>query len=494
MIPKDDKIETDTEQRASPNKKVEDNQKSVQPKRIVRYFSFSGFFVILVFTIFLSLIISQQAKNMLLSENEDYANLVAKYLNRQVSQKFINVILSYGYTSVHLRERFQYELMDRLVRRSIHGFTIDRVNIYDFDGMIIYSTDPSLIGTTGQTSEAYKAALKGESTSTLITHPGRFGRFIRFGQTRILQTFSPIRREMSDGSEGYVMGVFEIHQDLTKDYAEIVNFQYLSIVTSLLVMTLLFIVLRQIVKRAEKIIEEHNAERRRFQEKLHQSERLASLGQMIAAVSHEVRNPLGIISSTAEILRDKLKQYEPNNQLSDVIVEESKRLNEIVTEFLDFARPKVPKITTASLKDILDKNLYYLSSELEREGIKVIRRYSGPVNIQADPDQLYQAFLNILLNAIQAMPDGGTIYIKTAGAAGQNGNMAEVVISDTGQGIEPETLDKIFNPFFTTKDKGSGLGLAIVKNIIQNHKGEIVIEPVASGGARVVIRLPVQQA
>ncbi|MBW2091044.1 MAG: two-component sensor histidine kinase [Deltaproteobacteria bacterium] len=490
MTQKKDNFETDTEQRASPSSPIEGGEDGAQSQRLVKYFSFTGFFAILIFTLFLSLFISQQAKNMLLSENEDYANLVAKYLNRQVSQKFINVILSYGYTSVHLGERFQYELMDKLVRRSIHGFMIDRVNIYDFDGMIIYSTEPVLIGTTGQDSEAYKNALNGKSTSTLITHSGRFG---GFGQTRTLQTFSPIRRELIDGTEGYVMGVFEIHQDLTEDYAEIVNFQYLSVVTSLLVMTLLFIVLRQIVKRADKIIEERNAERRRFQEKLHQSERLASLGQMIAAVSHEVRNPLGIISSTAEILRGKLKNYEPDNQLADVIVEESRRLNEIVTEFLDFARPKVPKITTTRLKDILDKNLSYLSSELEKHDIKVIRRYSGPVHIQADPDQLYQAFLNIFLNAIQAMPVGGMINVMTTGINGQNGHMAEVVISDTGEGIETENLGKIFNPFFTTKDTGSGLGLAIVKNIIQNHKGEIIIEPATDGGARVIIHLPVNQ-
>ncbi|MBW1709157.1 MAG: two-component sensor histidine kinase [Deltaproteobacteria bacterium] len=490
MTRKKDKPEPDTEQRASLNLAVEGGEDSAEPKRLVRYFSFTGFFAIIVFTLFLSLFISQQAKNMLLSDNEDYANLVAKYLNRQVSQKFINVILSYGYTSVRLREKFQFELMDRLVRRSIHGFKIDHVNIYDFDGMIIYSTNPNLIETTGQDSEAYKEALEGKSTSTLVTNQGRFG---GFGQTRILQTFSPIRRELFDGSEGYVMGVFEIHQDLTDDYAEIVNFQYISILVSLLVMSLLFLVLRQIVKRADKIIEERNAERRRFQEKLHQSERLANLGQMIAAVSHEVRNPLGIISSTAEILRGKLKQYEPDNQLADVIVEESRRLNEIVTEFLDFARPKVPKIATTSLKDVLDKNLYYLSSELEKFGIKVIRRYGGPALIEADPDQLYQAFLNIFLNAIQAMPDGGVINVRTTGVNGRHSNMAEVVISDTGQGIKPETLDKIFNPFFTTKDQGSGLGLSIVKNIITNHKGEIFIEPLHGEGARVIIHLPVKQ-
>lgn len=258
-------------------------------------------------------------------------------------------------------------------------------------------------------------------------------------------------------------------------------------------MVMLFFILRLIMKRADAIIDQRNNERRRLQEKLHQSEKLAGLGQMIAAVSHEIRNPLGIISSSAEILKNKMLEYEPNNQLSAVLVEESQRLNRIVTEFLDFARPQVPKFTPMSLGEILDKNLNFLSPEIERKGIIINKRYGGPVSIEADPDLLYRAFLNIFLNAIQAMPDAGYIHVRTTGMNGGREHRAKVIISDTGIGLEPDVVSFIFNPFFTTKNKGSGLGLAIVKNIIDSHHGDITIEPMEGGGTRVVIELPVKQ-
>ena len=297
---------------------------------------------------------------------------------------------------------------------------------------------------------------------------------------------------MVDGSRGYIMGVFEIYQDLTTDYAEITRFQYLSVMTSLLFGILLFLILRQIVTRADRIIEERNAEHRRLQEQLHQSEKLAGLGQMIAAVSHEIRNPLGIISSTAEILNRKIITYEPDNQLAGVIVEESRRLNGILTEFLDFARPQIPKITSVRLMDVLEKNLDFLAPELEKNQISINRRYGGPATIQADPDMLYRAFLNIFNNAMQAMPDGGEIDVHTTGVNSGRGEMAQVVIRDTGEGIKIEEQHLLFNPFFTTKNKGSGLGLAIVKSIIDNHQGEVFMESAEGGGARVIIRLPVR--
>ena len=482
--------ESGIEPGSGPRETTQDGQQNIQPFRLVKYFSFTGFFVILVFSLILSLFISQQAKNMLLKQSEDYARLVAENLNHQVFLQFtLPIVQLYG--RIRLREEVQYKHLDTVVRSTIHGFKVEKVNVYDFDGMIIYSTDKKLIQTKGQSSTQYKAALAGKPTHTLIVQPGLFG---GIGQIRTLQTFTPFRAEKAFvGSVGEVLAVFEISQDLTADYAKIIKFQYLSIVISLLLSILLFVVLRQIVKRADQIIEERNSEWRRLQERLHQSEKLATLGQMVAAVSHEIRNPLGIISSTAELLRGKLKKYEPDNQLADIIVEESGRLGGIVTEFLDFARPQEPKITPLSLQEIIKKNLTFLAPEIDRKGITVSQLYGGPASISADPDLLYRALLNIFLNAIQATPPEGRISVNTTGRNGRNGDMAIVTISDTGTGIQAEDLTMIFNPFFTTKDKGSGLGLAIVRNIIQSHRGDIFIEPIEGGGTRVEIHLPVDQ-
>ena len=166
-----------------------------------------------------------------------------------------------------------------------------------------------------------------------------------------------------------------------------------------------------------------------------------------------------------------MARYEPQNRLAQIIVEESNRLNEKVTEFLDFARPRTPNLRPCDLEATLNRGLELLAPEIDRLGIKVTREYQ--LNGQAlmvDQDLLYQAFLNILLNAIQAMPHGGHLTVSTT--PGPHGQGGEIRFQDDGEGIDPEALNKILNPFFTTKEKGSGLGLPIVKSIIEAHQGK----------------------
>jgi two-component system sensor histidine kinase HydH len=254
-------------------------------------------------------------------------------------------------------------------------------------------------------------------------------------------------------------------------------------------MGLLFLVLRQIVKQAEVILERRQEEQRALEAQLHHAERLATVGEMTAGVAHEVRNPLGIISSTAELLQNRLNRYEPDNRLAQIIVEETNRLNAKISEFLDFARPRDPNLQPCELKKVLDRSIELLDPEIERLHIAVTRDYEADGKIQAaDPSLLHQAFLNILLNAIQAMPDGGTLDVSVA--AGPNGQGTEIKFQDSGDGIDAETLKKVFNPFYTTKEKGSGLGLPIVKSIIESHQGTIKILSDLGQGTSVIIQLP----
>jgi len=188
-------------------------------------------------------------------------------------------------------------------------------------------------------------------------------------------------------------------------------------------------------------------------------------------------------------LRERLARYEPNNRLAQIIVEESNRLNEKVTEFLDFARPRIPNLRPCDLEATLNRSLEFLAPEIDRLGIKVTREYqlNGRV-LMLDQDLLHQAFLNILLNAIQAMPHGGHLTVSIL--PGPHGQGGEIRFADDGEGIEPEALNKILNPFFTTKEKGSGLGLPIVKSIIQAHQGSLEISSTAGVGTLITITLP----
>jgi len=477
-----------------PEADLDSGERSVQPFRLVKYFSLTGFVVILVFTLLLSILIAHQAKTLVLKKSEDYAHVLADNLNHQVFLQFVlPTVQVFG--RIRLKDPVQFERLDTVVRNTIHSFKIPKVNIIGVEGVILFSTDKELVGTESFNQKAFKAALNGQTTSVLITGSGEgLGGFER---TRWLQTYFPFRAEKRTlGAFGQVLGIFEIHQDLSDEYAEISKFQYLTIAISLIFTCLLFVILRKILGRAEGIIEQRSEERQRLEEKLHHSQRLASLGQMIAAVAHEIRNPLGIISSTAQILQGKIKAYEPSNRLAEVVVEESRRLNDIVTEFLDFARPQKPRPKSFRLEEILEKNLQFLAPAIEQGRIEIFRDYQGPEYIKGDPDLLYRAFLNVFLNAVQAMPEGGQIKISTLMPYGENGRnlgQVEVIVADTGVGIEPGTAENLFTPFFTTKNRGSGLGLAIVKNIVDGHKGQVSITPNRIKGTMVSIRLPINQ-
>ena len=160
-----------------------------------------------------------------------------------------------------------------------------------------------------------------------------------------------------------------------------------------------------------------------------------------------------------------------------------------MSEFLDFARPREPNLQPCELDKVLDRSIELLQPEIERLHVDVNRDYRTNGKLQAaDPSLLHQAFLNLLLNAIQAMPVGGSLNVSVTSSP--NGQGTEIRVRDTGDGIDPETLKKVFNPFYTTKEKGSGLGLPIVKSIIESHRGTIGIESSPDQGTAVIIKLP----
>lgn len=466
---------------------------SVKPFKLVKFFSFSSLVALLVFTFALSYIIAYRARNVLLKKSEEYALLLAENLNHQVFLHFIiPTVHSHGF--IKLREPDQFSLIDTVVRNTIHSFHINNVNIYDAaENVVSYSTDPSMIGRRDMGGMEYKMALRGKYSSQLVSR-GDDWIFLPGAEVeeKKLKTYIPFRHEkLLSWQRGPIMGVFEITQDLSSDYETIHRFQFMIILTSAATMTVLFLVLRLIVARADRIIYQRALEQRALEEQLHRTEKLASLGEMVAAVSHEIKNPLGIIQSTAEMLEKKVRTFDPQNRLASIIFVEANRLNRIVTEFLDFARPQNPSLTTCNIRDIIERNLVFLGSELEKADITVQTRFEEHPDIQCDPELLYRAFLNIFVNAMQAMPDGGNLSI-TVGSTGIAGEKIRIAISDTGTGVSPDISSKIFNPFFTTKNKGSGLGLAIVRNIIKDHGGTISMESEAGKGTTFFIDLPLR--
>lgn len=462
-------------------------QETGKPFKLVKYFFLSSFIVMLIFAISLTVIITQRSKATLLKKTETFALLLAENLNHQVFFSFV-LPIALQRKEVRLRNPEQFKQLDIIVQNTIYSFKIEKVNMYDPLNVIAYSTDQTLLGKKGVGGTDYKKAMIGQFTSRFISEdsfwppwPGGVT------PSRKLITTIPFRVEPITKASSQILGVFEITQDISKDYEDLVRDQYLIVLISVGLMALLYLIILFIVKQGELIMKRRAEEQKRLVGKLHQAERMATLGEMIASVSHEIKNPLGIIRSTADLLEKKVVQYDPQNQLASVIREEADRLNRIVSEFLDFARPQTPRFQPGQIEAVLRKNIQFLDLELQRRSVTVEEDFiPDPESVPVDQDLLYRAFLNILLNAIQAMPEGGKIKMKVR----HDPRKAEIEIADSGPGLAKEELTKVFKPFYTTKEKGSGLGLAIVKNIIEAHGGTIEVANSPVGGTAVLIALP----
>jgi signal transduction histidine kinase len=225
-------------------------------------------------------------------------------------------------------------------------------------------------------------------------------------------------------------------------------------------------------------------EKGRLEQELQRSSRLASLGHLTAGVAHEMRNPLGIIRGTAQLMAQEYKHIPGLAQDVGVILEQVDRQNRVIKELLDFARPAPPQMHPVDLNEVLKSVLLFSRIFLQQKQVELVTRFdAGIPPVLADAEKIKQVFLNLLLNAAEAMLEGGKVTIETGGIPGK------VVVSfrDTGPGISPSDLPHLFDPFFTTKSEGTGLGLAISHQIIALHGGTIEVLQGNSGAVFRVI-------
>ncbi len=229
------------------------------------------------------------------------------------------------------------------------------------------------------------------------------------------------------------------------------------------------------------------SEIRALESQLRRNERLAALGKMAAGVAHELRNPLSSIKGLAVLLKGKVGEDREGKQTADILVEEVERLNRSICELLDYTRPEKLEKTRVPLHSILDKARTLVSVDAEALGIDISLSSDETKGfVLVDEDKMNQVFLNLLLNSIQAMHDGGKLSIHIKEEAGA----VVCAIEDTGSGVSEENLSKVFDPYFTTKSDGTGLGLALSAKIVEEHGGSITLDNRESEGVQVAIRLP----
>lgn len=257
------------------------------------------------------------------------------------------------------------------------------------------------------------------------------------------------------------------------------------------------------LKEAQDRIIEEAETKLKLGRDLRQSEKLATIGQLASGLAHEIGTPLNIISGRVELAKRKLDDKEGVQKNLDIVIQQTERITKIIQRLLGFVRKKKPEQRNFNITALLETTLDFLDYEIQKQKVKVVRETEGPLPlVTGDPDQLQQVFLNIVLNAVQSMPGGGTLHLSASaqvtskeGLEDGQRRYVEVKVQDTGMGMEREVMDNIFNPFFSTKEKGkgTGLGLTVSQGIVQDHEGWIEVESETGKGSLFKIYLPSYQ-
>lgn len=271
-------------------------------------------------------------------------------------------------------------------------------------------------------------------------------------------------------------------------YAEMIVFFLLGIATGLIA---------NAEKRERRRYEQTAEELRRAYSELKQTvdqlllaDRLASLGQLSAAIVHEVRNPLASIKGAVEALESEIPSGHRKREFLDAINHEIDRLNRLVTEFLQFARPRQPEMMPMQPNDVVRSVVTLVAKEAARLQVQIVTHLDDKLpEIMMDGEQIKQALLNLVINGMQAMSGGGQLEMTTA----HRDRTVAIRVRDHGPGIAPEVRDRIFNPFVTTKEGGTGLGLAIAYRLVKQHNGAIRAYDAPDGGSVFEIELPIEQ-
>ncbi len=229
---------------------------------------------------------------------------------------------------------------------------------------------------------------------------------------------------------------------------------------------------------------------RNLRKEIERNQRLASLGRLAAGIAHEIRNPLSSIKGFATYFGERYKEIPEDQKTAEIMVQEVERVNRVIGQLLELTRPMTVTKRPTSLHTLIQHSLKMIETQAQENHITITANLSPRVdNVLVDPDRINQVFLNLYLNALEAMGSGGALSVELSWH--ENFHRVKIVVSDTGVGISREDLARIFDPYFTTKQSGTGLGLAIVHNIVDSHGGELWVESEPGKGTAVTIMLPV---
>ncbi|MBZ5697795.1 MAG: hypothetical protein LAN18_04540 [Acidobacteriia bacterium] len=364
-----------------------------------------------------------------------------------------------------------------------------------------------LINRLPQRGRAYSVAIKILLATLLVIHTGGTGINSSYYPIYLLPVvsaaiyFGPIATLIwtTLASLAYVSLLIPALQEyeLTSAGATVLTIRVLFFFIAAILVNRFVMENRRQVERLQILsekLEETNHQLRRAEAEARRAERLAALGQLSAGLAHEIRNPLGVIKGSAEMLSQKVKDSQPLvAELAGYISSEVNRLNALIARFLDFARPSRLELRPEPISEIVDRALEATAASFPDAKVKVERQYAqGLPEIQADRQLCEQVFVNLITNAFQAMEgqEDGTLRLSIAPEVSNGEPGVCVTVEDSGAGVPPELREQIFNPFFTSKKEGVGLGLSIVAKIVDDHRGSIRLDSDTIRGARFRVFFP----
>jgi signal transduction histidine kinase len=401
------------------------------------------------------------------------------------------------------------------------------VRIFHPHGVILRSSIPSEVGRSVSTND-YKIYQSPKNYSIFTVPP----------HGEVLAMVKPIYNEAAchacHGSKARVIGVLNINYSLNSTKMQMLDASRIFVISSIaitvfLAITISFLLVRFVKNPLDNMVDtmlkveqgdfavriaykgkdeigrlivsfnsmvdrldvaKNELEQFHFQQ-LERADRLASIGEMAAGIAHEIKNPLAGISAAVTIIKDDMTPDDPRGAILGEVVDQVKRLDKTVNDLLFFGKPSMPELSRVDINSILNTTLKFASQH--RGGVNIERRIDLKPDlppVYADDKQMQQVFLNIMLNAYQAMTSGGVLGIASSLVVRDNVEYVRVDISDTGPGIPPQILEKIFTPFYTTKAQGTGLGLPICNKLVKLHKGEIRVMSNDTSGTTFTVELP----
>lgn len=499
--------------------------------RLVRYFTLTSLIFFIVAAVGLGSLQRKIAiENMLSLEEAGNVNLTQIFSNSLWDQFDSFIKQTQNSSNDEIKNNPLQKHLYHEVQGMMDGLPVLKVKVFRLDGNTIFSTQASQIGADKSTNAGFLSAVKGVPASEL-THRDTFSAFEQTIEDRdVISSYVPIYQA---GTEKAV-GVFEIYKDVTPLLSKIESTQYTVVGGVLLLLSLLYFSLFFSVRRAQKIIDTQQAEAEKTRLQMAQSEKMASLGQMVAGVAHELNTPLAFTRSNIELtiesldelelpckwgdkllrtakdsdkshlnvrinnerLKSVLDSYDPYLSVGDMkeMLQQTfdglKQMSELVQNLKDFTRMDRAKVSEFNVNGALD-NVLYIAKTVIPESIQVVKEYGDIPNVNCMPSQINQVFLNLINNAAQSLgsdSDGGEIKLITS----VEENWLKIVVADNGPGISSKDLPFIFDAFYSTKKagEGTGLGLSIVKEIIDGHNGHIEAKSSKENGTEFTIRLP----